>query len=538
MRKIAFLILFVLAAGVVSAQYTVDNKKAVNEFEKGQALLSSNPVKAFEHFEKALKAEPSFAEVHLTMAAWLMDHDSLDLAEEHLRTFLRTDKGKHKRWGAGAEHDLKCIAFRREAMANPVPFTPVNMGPAVNSPDDEYLPTLTADGRTLLFTRYNRPSMAEDFYYSRLIDGKWSKAVRMAEPLNSDDNEGAGCISQDGRILYFTACGRPDGAGRCDLYISYRKAGGWSQPQNLGPAVNTSGWESQPCLSIDGQTLYFVSDRKDGYGGMDIWRSTLVEGRWSKPVNMGPGINTKGDEKSPFISFDNQTLYFSSNGYVGMGGMDLFVCRRTGDTTWSEPQNLGYPSNTRGDESSLIVSPDGRTAIFSSAVVPTDLSPETLKATAGLSAPAPSGGLDLYSFALPETVRPEPVEYKEEITEVAPELKVGESITLKNVFFQTGKYTLLDISIVELDKVVEMMQRHPSMRIELGGHTDNVGSEASNQKLSEQRAKAVYDYLVQHGVPAERLTYKGYGQSQPVADNSTPEGRRQNRRTVFTIIAK
>jgi outer membrane protein OmpA-like peptidoglycan-associated protein len=155
-----------------------------------------------------------------------------------------------------------------------------------------------------------------------------------------------------------------------------------------------------------------------------------------------------------------------------------------------------------------------------------------------LSAPAPGGGLDLYSFALPETVRPEPVEYKEEITEVAPELKVGESITLKNVFFQTGKYTLLDISIVELDKVVEMMQRHPSMRIELGGHTDNVGSEASNQKLSEQRAKAVYDYLVQHGVPAERLTYKGYGQSQPVADNSTPEGRRQNRRTVFTIIAK
>ena len=128
--------------------------------------------------------------------------------------------------------------------------------------------------------------------------------------------------------------------------------------------------------------------------------------------------------------------------------------------------------------------------------------------------------------------------YKEEITEVAPELKVGESITLKNVFFQTGKYTLLDISIVELDKVVEMMQSHPSLRIELGGHTDNVGNEASNQKLSEQRAKAVYDYLVAHGVAADRLSYKGYGQTQPVADNSTPEGRRQNRRTVFTILEK
>ena len=252
-KRIILLAVLSMLAPVVLAQYTVDNKKAVAEFEKGQMLLSDNAKKAFEHFEKALKAAPTFAEVHLTMAAWYLDHDSLDQAEAHLQTFLRTDKGKHKRWGAGAEHDLKCIAFRRTALANPVPFTPENMGPAVNSPDDEYLPTLTANGKMLLFTRYNRPSMAEDFFYSRLTpEGKWSKAIRMAEPLNSDDNEGAGCISQDGRILYFTACGRKDGAGRCDLYISYRKGNGWSQPQNLGPAVNTSGWESQPCLSIDG----------------------------------------------------------------------------------------------------------------------------------------------------------------------------------------------------------------------------------------------------------------------------------------------
>ena len=517
--KFVYIILLMLAlVPVAKAQYTVDNKKAVSEFEKGQQLLSSNPAKAFDHFEKALKAEPSFAEVRLTMAAWYMDHDSLGLAEEQLRAFLRYDKGKHKKWGASAQYDLECIAFRRQAMANPVPFTPENMGANINSPDDEYLPTLTADGKMLIFARYNRPAMTEDFYASRLKDGKWTKAVRMAEPLNSDENEGAGCISQDGRILYFTACGRKDGAGRCDLYVSYRKAGGWSRPQNLGPAINTSGWESQPCLSIDGQTLYFVSDRSGGYGGMDIWRSTLVEGRWSKPVNMGATINTSGDEKSPFVSFDDQRLYFSSNGRVGMGGLDLFVSRRTGDTTWSEPENLGYPINTRGDESSLIVSPDGSTAIYAS--------------------DGGQGGLDLYTFALPEAARPEPIEYKEEITEVAPELKVGESITLKNVFFQTGKYILLDISIVELDKVVEMMQSHPSLRIELGGHTDNVGNEASNQKLSEQRAKAVYDYLVAHGVASDRLSYKGYGQTQPVADNSTPEGRRQNRRTVFTILEK
>lgn len=519
-KKLLILAFVSMLLPMAQAQYTVDNKKAVAEFEKGQQMLDMQPDKAMEHFAKALKAEPNFAEVRLTMAAWYMAHDSLDAAQEQLQTFLRLDKGKHKRWGASAEYDLSCIDFRRHAIANPVPFTPENLGANVNSPDDEYLPTLTADGKTLIFTRYYRGPMAEDFFQSRLIDGKWSKAVRMAQPLNSDENEGAGCISQDGRILYFTACGRQDGMGRCDLYISYRKAGGWSTPQNLGPAVNSKEWESQPCLSIDGQTLYFVSNREGGLGGMDIWRSTLVEGRWTTPVNMGPTINTKGDEKSPFISFDDQRLYFSSNGHIGMGGMDLFVCSRTGDTTWSEPRNLGYPINTNGDESSLIVSPDGTTAIFSSDKF------------------GGQGQLDLYSFALPEAVRPEPIEYKDEITEVAPELKVGESITLENVFFQSGKYTLLDISIVELDKVVELLRKNPTMRIELGGHTDNSGNDASNQKLSEQRAKAVYDYLVRQGIATNRLSYKGYGSSMPVADNATVEGRRQNRRTVFTIIEK
>lgn len=520
LRYLSLAALLWAAIPAVQAQYTVDNKKAVKEFEKGQQLLKSDAPKALDCFRKALKAEPNFAEVHLTMAAWYMDHDSLAQAQRHLEQFLKHDKGRHKRWAATAEHDLECIAFRRKAMANPVPFKPENMGAAVNSADDEYMPTLSADGRMLLFTRYNRATRQEDFYYCRLIDGKWGKAVRMAEPVNSDQNEGSGCLSQDGRMLFFTACDRKDGAGRCDLYIAYRKGAGWSRPQNLGPAINTGGWESQPCLSIDGKSLFFASDRKGGQGGIDIWMSRLVEGQWTTPVNLGPAINTAGTEKCPFLSFDGQKLYFSSNGHVGMGDMDLFVSTRVNDSTWGTPVNLGYPINTSGDESSLIVSPDGRTALFSSDKF------------------GGQGLLDLYSFALPEPVRAEPVEYKEEITDVAPTLAVGESITLKNVFFRTGKYDLLEISIVELDKVVEMMQGHPNIHIELGGHTDNVGSDALNQKLSEQRAKAVYDYLVSHGVPAARLTYKGYGSTQPVADNSTADGRRQNRRTVFTIVEK
>lgn len=533
---ILFSVLVAVASPTAWGQYSVDNKKAVKEFEKGQSMLDSDAQGAFGHFRKALKAEPDFAEVHLTMAAWYLKHDSLDAAQQHLEHFLKHDKGRHKRWAAGAEHDLKCIRFRRDAMANPVPFNPKNMGTSVNSKDDEYMPTLSADGRLLLFTRYNRKEQTEDFFYSRQTDRAsgvaangsepvWSKAVRMPAPLNSDQNEGSGCLSQDGRRLFFTACGREDGAGRCDLYVSYRKEGGWSRPQNLGPGINTGSWESQPCLSIDGQTLYFVSDRKGGYGGLDIWYSTLEEGVWSKPVNLGPTINTAGDEKSPFLSFDGKKLYFASNGHVGMGDMDLFVSERLAEDgqqpeRWGEPRNLGYPINTSGDESSLIVSPDGRTAIFSSDKY------------------GGQGQLDLYTFALPEPVRAEPVEYHEEITEVAPTLEVGESIVLKNVFFRTGKYDLLDISVVELDKVVELMREHAGMRIELGGHTDNVGSDAVNQKLSENRAKAVYDYLVKHGVAADRLSYRGYGSTQPVADNGTAEGRRQNRRTVFTIVEK
>ena len=524
----------VLLVPMAAAQYSSQNKKAVQQFERGMQMMPFDITGAFKCFDKALKADPDFAEVHMTMAEWYLEHDSLVLAQQHYEHFLKTDK-RHKRWQETARRGLKCIDFRRHAVQHPVPFTPVNMGPNVNSADNEYLPTLTADGRTLVFTRRfprtekteaNSPE-EEDFYQCVLQDnGQWSKAQRMAEPLNSYDNEGAACISQDGRMMIFTACGRKDGRGHCDLYRciwsdgANGKDAGWRNPRNMGSMINSGGWESQPSLSIDGRTLYFVSDRPDGYGGLDIWMSTLVDGRWSRPVNLGPTINTSGDEKSPFIAFDNKTLYFASDGHVGMGGMDLFVATRVDDSTWSAPENLGYPINTLGDESSLIVSPDGTTALFSS------------DQFGGL------GQLDLYSFELPAAVRPEPVVYQEEIIEVAPTLEVGMSITLNNVFFETGKYALFDISIMELDKVVSLLQQHPTMRIELEGHTDNVGNASANQKLSEQRAKAVYDYLVEHGIAADRLSYKGYGQERPVADNSTAQGRAQNRRTAFTIIEK
>ncbi len=337
--------------------------------------------------------------------------------------------------------------------------------------------------------------------------------------MNSNDNEGAQCISRDGRIMIFTACGRHDGLGRCDLYICQRHGDRWTKPRNMGPAINSGAWESQPSLSMDGKTLYFVSDRIGGYGGTDICMSTLKEGAWSKPKNLGPAIITAGNESSPFIHYDNQTLYFASTGHVGMGGSDIFLARKQADGSWSTPENLGYPINTAGDESCLIVNAEGNMAYFSS------------DQYGGM------GKQDLYCFELPPAVRPQEVVYKE-TTDTLAALAVGESISLDNIFFETGKWALIESSKVELDRVAELLQQHGNLHVEVGGHTDNVGNDADNQRLSQQRAQTVYDYLVQRGVAANRLSYKGYGESRPVAANGTEEGRAANRRTTFTITQK
>ena len=639
--------LFFLTAALISitatfAQkqpYTSSNRKAVGLYEKGkQCMDRSDRPCAENHFKQAAKADPKFAEPNIMLGemfedahrdsmacvyyraavqatptfytmAWLRIGE-LELRQQHYAAaveaytqFLALDK-KNPDKHAEVEKKMKTVAFRQHAYANPVPFNPQNMGAAVNTPNDEYLPALTADGQTLVFTRRfprtgkttaNSP-MEEDFYVSVKKNGEWGKAVRMSEPVNTYDNEGAQCISQDGRMMIFTGCNRKDGAGRCDLYICHREGTQWSKPQNLGMPVNTAAWEAQPTFSVDGKTLYFVCNRKGGLGGMDIWKSEMVNGEWTDPINLGAPINTPDDEMSPFIHFDDHTLYFASKGHIGMGGFDLFMSKLQDDGTWSEPVNVGYPINTEGDESNMIVSADGRTAIYSS------------------DQPGGYGREDLYMFELPEEVRPQATTYIQGIVydkktkqrlsadfaisdlttksdvvsatsdpvdgsflltlpglhhyalsvskegylfysknfemtaasidnpftlEVPLEpIEVGSSVTLNNVFFEMAKWDLKEESTVELDKLIALMNENPNMRVLLEGHTDNVGSDVANQKLSENRAKAVYDYLVKHGVAASRLQYKGYGETKPIADNNTEEGRAQNRRTVFTVTQK
>lgn len=652
--KIYIMLLFLALLTVVQGQeYSTQNKKAIKLYERAmETLYQGKNDAAMNGLEQVLQEDDGFLEAHLVLADLMSNIDLAsmeengepsrhyrDEAKRHYRavvesksdffapawvnlgklelydrnydeaikcfeTYLELDK-RESETELDAKRGLKMARFRKEALAHPVPFNPQNLGAAVNSRDDEYLPSLTADGQTLVFTRrFPRKATTtantkeeEDLYVSTLNNGQWSRAERMPEPVNSTDNEGAQCISQDGRIMFYTACNRNDGGGRCDLYMCVNKSGRWSKPRNLGSAVNSGAWEGQPTFSIDGRTLYFVSNRKGGHGGMDIWKTTFDGGQWTAPENLGPEINTEFDEMSPFIHFDDHTLYFSSNRPEGMGGMDLFVAKRDDNGRWTQPTNLGYPINTEGDDNNLIVSADGRTAIFAS------------------QRDGGQGKMDLYSFELPVESRPtvaicfkgrvsnakdgQPVASDIRIIDLANGTTVantssdsknglyivslpagkdyafhvtangflfhsqnvernnengneqwqpvtvdialhpiesGERIALRNVFFETGRWEILPESEYELAKVVDLLTKNPTLKIELGGHTDNVGRPEANQRLSEQRAKAVYDYLINKGIPSNRLSYKGYGETQPVATNDTNEGRRENRRTEIKVL--
>ena len=215
------------------------------------------------------------------------------------------------------------IDYEKKHPAKDYVFAPMNLGDNINTKDLEYFPSLTIDGTKMIFNR--RITGDEDFYESNYINGKWAKAEPLGGKVNTNLNEGAQNISQDGQLLIFTGCNYPEGEGSCDLYFSVRTNSGWSEPQNLGPVLNTDFWESSPSLSPDKRDLYFASSRAGGFGGRDIWVShRLSTGKWSRPENLGEAVNTSGDESCPFMHADNETLYFNSNGHPGYGMTDLF----------------------------------------------------------------------------------------------------------------------------------------------------------------------------------------------------------------------
>lgn len=490
--------------------------------------------------------------------------------------------------------------FSLDAMKHPVDFKPVNLGPGVNTTNDEYWPCLSADEQTLVITRLVKSDdffkkVQEDFYISQWQETGWGLMKNAGIPLNTADNEGAQTLSGDGRYMIFTACNRSEGLGRCDLYWSIKENEKWSVPKNLGKPVNGAYRETQPSITPDGRTLYFSSDRPGGKGQHDIWVSHRDSTeQWSQPENLGDSINTSDNELSPFIHPDNQSLYFSSNGHIGLGGYDLFVSRRDNSGKWRKPVNLGYPINTNRDEIGLIVNARGDKAYFSSDInkaqgkdifdfdMPLQNRPAMVTYMKGRVMDAINSNLlsarfeliDLengkefyksYSDSLSgEFVVSIPVNhnfmlnvsrngylfFSENFTlkgifhSDKPYLKdillqpiqIGKSIVLKNVFYETDSYALKKESEIELNKVVLFLRSNPNIRIEISGHTDNTGNEEYNQKLSENRAKTVAGFLIAASVRADRIVYRGYGMKLPVASNDSEEGKAQNRRTELKII--
>ncbi len=629
-------ILFLLCSFQLSAQwYNPEkvNKKAKNSYESAYNLAVKGKYKeSIEKINEAITIYPKYVEAYLSRAgiyADLKDYQkstadfeiaialdsvfseyyflpySISLAGcgQFENALLSIDKflsinnlNEQSKKAANYRKNnyLFAIEYKKTHPTSAYTFSPKNIGLGVNSEDHEYYPSTTIDGKEMIFNR--RVNGDEDFYESSLINGEWTTATPIKGKINTNYNEGAQTISQDGQCLIFTGCNYPEGAGSCDLYISYKnKNGFWTEAENLGPAINTEFWESNPSLSANKQDLYFSSDRLGGYGGKDIWISHRNnKGNWSKPENLGPIINSKGDETCPFIHSDNQSLFFNSNGHPGYGMADLFISRKSKGKQWQTPENLGYPINTIDDEGSLIVASDGKTCFYASDFGKSE------------------NGLDIYSFVirndikaikttwvtgkvfdqktlkgLPSSVELTDINNRDFSTSIQtdedgnyfislPEerdyafnvnrkgylfysnsfslqknttdsffniniglnpIEAGAKIILKNIFFEKEKYTITSISFSELDKLYSLLLENPILKFQIEGHTDNSGNKEANILLSQNRAKAVVNYLTAKGISATRLKAMGFGDSKPIDSNETEQGKSNNRRTEIHVLS-
>ncbi len=621
------------------SDFGIKSKKALNLFFEGEQLAQwRDRLKAVNAYKAALEIEPEFAHAHFRVGlnahvlhkyedaipylekAYELDKEAFPGMEFFLgdayfktgeyekaipfyHTFLEGEKGKKENFTKAAIN-LRKAKFAAEAIKDSLSFDPVNLGKNINSERDDYLPFLTADDQYLIFTA-RRPETTggfdprlqdypEDFFYSEFENGSWQKVKNLGPPINTPNNEGAASITQDGKTIFFTGCGREGGLGSCDIFVSRMVNGQWTEPENLGANVNSREWDSQPCLSHDGKTLYFASTRPGGKGLRDIWYSSFVNGQWMPAQNLGEPVNSPGNDTSPFLHADGISLYFASDFHPGFGAKDLFVSHRNSEGGWSDPMNLGYPLNTLAEESNIFISANGKTGYINS------------YRDGGL------GKSDLYKFTLDNRIQPEvatflrgitrdsvslepvkaniwliDVETGDTIREVIsgandgkflmslplnkayaafaeaegylfvskhfylknleknpffdliidlPPIQEGSKVVLNNIFFETGDYSLKEDSYAELEHLLSFLNNNKGLKIEIQGHTDNIGSDENNQQLSQLRAEAVQAYLISKGVQKDRVLARGYGETQAVTTNETEEGRALNRRTEFKVL--
>lgn len=468
----------------------------------------------------------------------------------------------------------------------------LNMGDNVNSNKEDYGPTIGNTDNLMLFTSKRNEKMDgtynEDLFYSINTEGRWSVAEPFTK-INSIYNEGSACISHDGKMLFFSRCNAPDGMGNCDLYIAVMKEDStWGDIKNLGPNINSTGWDSHPSLTHGGDTLFFASNRTGSFGLSDIYFSVKdkKKGIWQKALNAGPIINTVNSEVSPFFHHRYNVLYFSSNGHpLNFGEFDIYKSNRIGNN-WTEPKNIGPLVNGGGSEYYFTIDSKSENLYYARSVledlknldlhsfpVPMEAQPNantTLKGTLKDSNGKPEKGIvsviDLdqgievapkfirddgtFDFSLinkrnylliiqgDEFFRIEEVFFLDGDLEIN---KVAEPIESKLAFqsleFENGKADILNSMHDDLDKLANFLIDHPAYRLKISGHTDSAGKEESNLRLSQARADAIKDYLTMtFHIEASRITAIGYGSSRPIVEEVTDDHKQLNRRVEFEII--
>ncbi|PIB34303.1 hypothetical protein BFP72_02080 [Reichenbachiella sp. 5M10] len=639
--RYTLLFLFVFIFVDSHAQYTSyhsEDKKALRDYEEARQLLKRAQFReAMEPMLDAVERDPDFIEVWLALgsASNRLGWDSLsfvyfkkairidpdypkskyayhaigeqfykdavyDSAEAYLEHYLRTIPGDTRTETAARAMILDC-RFAQQAIQSPFDYNLQELGAHANSFELQYFPSYSVDMQRLYFTR--RVGLDnyddEDIYYCDRDSTTrgWTMPQSLSPNINSENNEGAGSVSADGRTLVFTSCDGVRGFGSCDIYTAEKVGEDWSTPRNIGKAINSGAWEAQPSLSADGRTLLFVSNRRAGFGGKDIWISVKdKKGDWQPAFNLGKEINTSKDEISPFIHANGETIYFASNGREGLGGFDIYMSEVAQDSVWSDPVNLGAPLNDANDQVSLHIGSDGKSGVytveksttqgFRSKLYAFDL-PDSFRVTResaylrgkvidheskkplsstiqvfklsddhfysqlesdptngeytlvltegyryGIYVSAPGYLFVDFSFSLADLQS-----FDRNLLDIELQpIQVGASSTLGNIFFDHDDYRLKEESMSELRVVYYFLKRNPNVVMEIAGHSDSQGEESYNLKLSTQRAKTVYDFLLSKGIRASQLTFRGYGESQPKTTERSEAAQAKNRRIEFLVL--
>ncbi len=628
--KMIFTLILLFSLFEISAQ---SNKKAED------LLANAKMQKAAKNYSETIKtcnqilaAEPGFKDAHLLLADVYNIIDSTDLEIIHLNkageigrewdVVFRLGEAHYKKGNYSEAlryynfySDYKYVTEKRQfllackmasckfsifSINNPDVKSTAKTIEGVNLSGDEYWPTPSADGKTLVFKNQNLKN--DDELYTAIPDSEIWNITKMVSDSVTFDNEGTQKLSSGSRILFFTACNRADGAGDCDIYLAKFENGKWGMPVNAGLTVNSNKWDGQPTFFAKNQILIFSSERSGGKGKKDIWKAELTgftddgKAQWKEPVNLGSLINTTENEISPLIYENKQVLYFASDGLPGLGGMDLYSAEISNSGNIVNLNNLGYPINTNLDDDGMALNHISDTTYFAS-------SRQTEK------------GKEIYAFNLDRGIAVTPVAYvkanvkdmktqkplavsvklesqpfrsgkpQEQETDKNGEsmfclqlnrnyaftvsepgylffsrimnqgkansindaypldillqpIEIGAEVQLYNIYFDTDSFRILPQSGAELQNLVTFLKNNGELKIEIQGHTDSSGNAENNKLLSERRAKSVVDYLTENGIKIARLKFGGYGDKVPIATNETAEGRMLNRRTTIKILEK